>query len=70
MDMRKFLNSVDQVERDRVAKACGTTTAYFWQIAGNHRKPGAVLARKIELHTSGRVSAATLRPDIFGELST
>lgn len=68
MDMRSFLNSVDQVERERIAEACETTVDYFWQIAGKHRKPGALLARKIELHTDGRVTAAELRPDIFGKI--
>jgi DNA-binding transcriptional regulator YdaS (Cro superfamily) len=68
MDMRSFLNSIDQAERERIAIACETTVDYFWQIAGNHRKPGALLARKIDLHTEGKVTAAELRPDIFGNI--
>jgi DNA-binding transcriptional regulator YdaS (Cro superfamily) len=65
MDMKRYLNSIDEKERIAVAEKAGTTVGYLWQISGNHRKPGALLARKIERVTGGRVKASSLRPDYF-----
>jgi hypothetical protein len=65
--MRQLLNSITPEEREELANKCGTTVEYFWQIAGGHRKAGPVLAKKIQKHSSGRVKASVLRPDIFGD---
>jgi DNA-binding transcriptional regulator YdaS (Cro superfamily) len=69
MNLRQLLHKLTPTERENLADECGTTVEYFWQIAGGHRKPGPLLARKIEQHSSGKVTAMELRPDIFGNLN-
>ena len=65
MDMKTFLKKKSRQQREAIADEAGTTVAYLWQIAGGHSKPGAILCRKIEAATKGKVKVAELRPDIF-----
>jgi DNA-binding transcriptional regulator YdaS (Cro superfamily) len=67
MNMKEYLNSISQPERESLAERCGTSVNYFWQIAGSHRKPSPSLSKKIELHTGGLVTCRDLRPDIYDD---
>ena len=71
MDVKQWLNQASQDEREAVAVKAGTTVAYLWQLAGDHRKPSPLLARRLEEAceqiTPGRVmSKRYTRPDVFG----
>lgn len=65
MDLRTYLNSITQPEREALAKNCETSVDYFWQLSGGHRKAGHNLAKRIEKYTDGKVTKHELRPDIF-----
>ncbi|MDH4228956.1 MAG: helix-turn-helix domain-containing protein [Nitrospirota bacterium] len=52
-------------ERDRLARECGTTVGYLYQVAGGHRRVGVSLALRLERATSGAVCRCNLRPDLF-----
>jgi DNA-binding transcriptional regulator YdaS (Cro superfamily) len=65
MNMKEFLKSSTQEERENLANKAGTTVSYFWQIAGGHRKPGAMFCKDIEKISSGKIKAEELRPDYF-----
>jgi DNA-binding transcriptional regulator YdaS (Cro superfamily) len=58
----------DMARRESIAKACGTTADYLWQVATGWRgrKPSPQLARRISDATHGLVSPSDLRPDVFG----
>ena len=65
MDMKNYLKSSSIEDRQKLAEESGTTVAYFWQIAGGHRKPGAMMCRVIEKKSKGKIKAKDLRPDYF-----
>ena len=70
MNLKLWLNSASETERNAVANNAETTVAYLWQLAGSHREAGAKLARRIAVATEAItpdrvVTAADLRPDIF-----
>lgn len=71
MNLREWLNTASDAERQALAEDAGTTVPYLWQLAGRHRAGGATLVIAIENSskkiTPDRViSKAELRPDIFG----
>jgi DNA-binding transcriptional regulator YdaS (Cro superfamily) len=68
MDMKTFLKNTSPDEREALANRLGTSVAYFWQIAGGHRKPSALLCRRLEAASGGLISAAELRPELFGSI--
>jgi DNA-binding transcriptional regulator YdaS (Cro superfamily) len=65
MDFAQYIRISNPRERQRLARTCGTTVAYLYQIAGHHRRAGVPLAMKLETATGGAVCRCTLRPDIF-----
>jgi hypothetical protein len=67
MDMRAYLNSITQAEREHLAEQCQTTVEYFWQLSGKHRRPSPALARRINQFSGGVVTLPELRPDIYGD---
>lgn len=56
-------------EREALAKEAGTTHEYLRMIFTNSKKPGALMAVRIDKATGGAVAASQLRPDIFGPLA-
>lgn len=66
MKLKDWMKQASDSEREKVAEKSGTTVAYLWQLSGGHRKAGALLCQKIELHTDGQVTRQELRPDYFG----
>lgn len=60
--------SLTQEQRDQIASKAGTTTAYLRQVLACGRKPGAEMAKNIELASGGDISRQVLRPDLFADL--
>lgn len=67
MNMREFLNAIDQAERERFAKNAQTSVGYLWLLAGDHRRPSPKLARRLHEASGGRMTLAELRPDLWGD---
>lgn len=67
MNVRDWMNQADDEERERVALEAGTTVAYLWQLAGQHRAPSPGLCKRLENATGGRIPRYILRPDIWTE---
>lgn len=65
MTFAEFIRSINKDQRKALAQRCGTTEAYFYQIAGGHRKPSAMLAKKIAKEAN--LDPAVLLPEIFGD---
>ena len=65
MNMKDFLKTSSKEQRQQLASQVGSTVAYFQQIAGGHRKPGAKLCRLIQQESKGKIKAKDLRPDYF-----
>lgn len=64
----------EEARKDRLVAALDTSAGYLWQLATNWRgkRPSAEMARAIERATAEigpeAVPAASLRPDLFGEM--
>lgn len=67
MDLATFIS--DPARRASLAKACGISADYLWQIATawNGRKPSPHLAKRIHKETHGLISLESLRPDVWGD---
>ena len=65
MELADYIRTATLRQRERVAAECGTTVAYLYQLAGEHRRPGTELALKLESATRGAVCRCRLRPDLF-----
>lgn len=63
--MQEWLKKATTPERDRVAAEAGTSVAYLYQIAGGHRNPSLELSKKLQAATSGELTIAGLRPDLY-----
>lgn len=66
MQLADYLKTLTSDQRILVAKKAGTTREYLVQLAGGHRKASALLAKRLEDATGGKVAKSELRPDIFG----
>jgi DNA-binding transcriptional regulator YdaS (Cro superfamily) len=66
----KFLDYYQQAlergEGDVLAARIGTSLGYLSQVAHGHRRAGVLTISRIERATGGEVTAADLRPDLFG----
>ncbi|WAR46937.1 helix-turn-helix domain-containing protein [Methylomonas rapida] len=60
------MKSTKKEERERLANAVGSSVAYFYQVAGGHRKPSASLCVLLEQHSNGLLTKEELRPEFFG----
>lgn len=67
MELKEYIRFLTPEERQAFAVKANTSVGYLYQLAGGHRKAGALLAKNIEIITSRRVKAVDLRPDIFGK---
>jgi len=66
--MREFFEQPEGRRQARqLAAACGSSFAYFSQIAHGHRLPSHRLARLIEQKSEGAITVHDLRPDIYPE---
>ncbi|WP_158701032.1 helix-turn-helix domain-containing protein [Phytohalomonas tamaricis] len=66
--IKQIWQSMSPEQRDEVAAKAETTTAYLRQVLACGRKPGALMARNIEMATEGEISRQMLRPDLFADL--
>lgn len=60
MNAIDFMRNYGQAETERVAKAAGTTLAYFRQIAYGHRRPSPDLAERLEIASEFRIDFRSL----------
>jgi hypothetical protein len=67
VDLRTYIKALEPEAREVYAKACETTVAYLWQIAGGHSVPSPKLAKLLAANSGNQVSRGQLRPDIWGE---
>jgi hypothetical protein len=63
----KLLRSLTDLQRMELAEDINTTVNYLYKLAGGHKRAGPLLAKRIAEKSGYRVTAAQLRPDIYGE---
>lgn len=63
---QRFWRGLKPERKRALAAACNTRPIWLTQIAGGHGQASPKLAKAIEAATFGAVSAADLRPDVFG----
>ncbi len=63
--IQSWLKSATDAERIEVAKKAGTSVGYLYQIAGGHRKASLALCKKLQGATSGALTLADIRPDLY-----
>lgn len=62
--IRDWLHSHTDSEREALAASAGTTVAYLWQLSGEHRKPSVSLASRLSEASDGVLTLAGMRPDL------
>lgn len=56
----QYLKTRGEYETDALSKRAGTTLAYFKQIAYQHRRPSADLAKRLAIESYGALDAAQM----------
>lgn len=64
MDMKTYLRQASAEEREALAAKVESSVGYFYLIAGQHKKPGAKLCRKL-VDAEPKLTLSELRPDIW-----
>jgi DNA-binding transcriptional regulator YdaS (Cro superfamily) len=67
MELSAFLKHLTPDSRKAFAKRAKTTVPYLYQLAGKHRAPSPLLAKRIEQASDGRVPKEKLRADVYGD---
>lgn len=67
--IKEWLTSASEDERERVAREARTSVAYLYQLAGGHRKASLELADRLRVATNGSLTIAGIRPDLHQILS-
>lgn len=62
--LRDWINSHTDADRQRLADGAGTTVAYLWQLAGGHRKATIEMIAKLHKASYGALTLEGLRPDL------
>jgi len=62
-----FYKQLSSSEKEELATKSGTTKIYLCHVFNRHRTASPLLAKRLEIASNGKVLAADLRPDIFGE---
>lgn len=65
MDMKTYLKQATPEERQALASKVDSSVAYFYQIAGDHKKPGPQLCKRL-VRAEPSLTLAELRPEIWG----
>lgn len=65
MELAAFLKGLSPDSRKAFAKRAKTTVPYLYQVAGGHRAPSPLLAKRIDQASDGQVPKERLRQDIF-----
>lgn len=63
MDLKTYLFSLPQADREQFAAKCGTTYGHLKNIAYGGRRCNLQLAIEVERHSVRAVSCESLRPD-------
>ena len=67
MELAAFLKNLSPESRKAFAKRAKTTVPYLYQLAGGHRAPSPLLARRIDQASDGQVPKEKLRADVYGD---
>ena len=59
-----YLNSLSAEDRERFAKACGTSVGYLRKASSTGQRLGESLCVRISIESGGAVSCTALRPDV------
>lgn len=62
----RFWRGLKPDRKKALAAACNTRAVWLTQIAGGHGQASPKLAKAIEAATFGQITAADVRPDVFG----
>lgn len=62
--LKSYLKNLPALERELLAKSCGTSYGHLRNIGYGCRKPNAGLCIQIERETGGEIRCEELRPDI------
>lgn len=64
MDMRTLLRTMNEPQRQELARKVDSSLGYLRLIAGGHRRPSTDLAKKL-VEADARLSLHELRPDVW-----
>lgn len=67
--VRDWLHSHNEQEREALASAASTSVAYLWQLAGGHRKASAELSARLQKASNNELTLAGMRPDLHDLLN-
>jgi hypothetical protein len=67
-NLRLYLNSLSQKDREAYALACGTSVNYLRKAISKNQKFDGALCRLLDENSNGVICKADLRPDIWPEL--
>jgi DNA-binding transcriptional regulator YdaS (Cro superfamily) len=70
MRFKSYWRALDANEKRAFAEKCGVQTIYLFQIVCGHGRPSPELAWKIQVFSAGKVTAASLRPDVYALTNT
>jgi DNA-binding transcriptional regulator YdaS (Cro superfamily) len=68
MNIRLYWKSLNSDQKQNLANAVGTSTAFMSQVVYGHRSCSETLALAIERETGGQVTVAELRPQFAHDL--
>jgi len=66
MNLKTYLATLTDSDKQSLAVKLKTSVAYLQQLAGGHRQAGLKIVSLIHGATEGNVTQNDLRPDIFG----
>jgi hypothetical protein len=69
MDMKTYLRQATPAERQTLAIAVSSSVAYFYSIAGHHKRPGTKLCLAL-VAAEPKLTLAELRPDVWSRVAT
>jgi DNA-binding transcriptional regulator YdaS (Cro superfamily) len=67
MNLKQYFKDEPYGSKKEMAEYLDITPTWLGLLIRGARRPSAVLAKKIEKATQGLVTAAELRPDLFGK---
>jgi len=66
MNLKQYFKDEPHGSKKEMADHLGITLTWMGLLISKKRRPSVMLAKKIQKATQGLVTAAELRPDIFG----
>lgn len=67
MNLKTYLEPLSIPERAEFAARAGTSPLYVYMLATGRKRPGPKICKALRDASSGAVTLAELRPDLWGE---